>query len=124
MMFFKSKESGSADNNQFISLEIMDTLKEIEIKSQLKPVLIFKHSTRCGISSMIWRRFKSAVRQYEGRMDFYYLDLLSFRDISNEIANRYDIAHQSPQLIVIKNGVAVANASHYDILEINFQRFI
>ena len=73
---------------------------------------------------MVWRRFKSRVKEYEDQLDSYYLDLLMFRDISNEIASRYDIVHQSPQLIVIKNGVAVANASHYDILEINIRRFV
>ena len=124
MMFFKSRGSASSDSNQFLPLVSMDTLDEIETKSQLKPVLIFKHSTRCGISSMVWKRFQSAVKEYEGQMECYYLDLLSFREISNAIASRYDIVHQSPQLIVIKNGVAVAHNSHYDILEINFQRFV
>ena len=73
---------------------------------------------------MVWRRFKSRVKEYEDQLDCFYIDLLTFRDISNEIASRYDIVHQSPQLIVIKNGVVVANASHYDILEINIRRFV
>ncbi len=124
MMFFKSKGSDASDHDQFIPFVSIDTLNEIETKSNSKPVLIFKHSTRCGISSMVWRRFKSKVKEYKDQLDCYYLDLLTFRDISNEIASRYDIVHQSPQLIVIKNGVAVANASHYDILEINIRRFV
>ena len=124
MMFFKSRGSAGSDNNQFIPLVSLDILDEIETKSQSKPVFIFKHSTRCGISSMVWRRFQSAVKEYQGQMECYYLDLLSFREISNVIASRYEIVHQSPQLIVIKNGIAVAHSSHYDILEINFQRFV
>lgn len=124
MMFFKSRGSTGSDNNQFIPLVSLDILDEIETKSQSKPVFIFKHSTRCGISSMVWRRFQSAVKEYQGQMECYYLDLLSFREISNAIASRYEIVHQSPQLIVIKNEIAVAHSSHYDILEINFQRFV
>lgn len=124
MMFFKSRGSTGSDNNQFIPLVSLDILDEIETKSQSKPVFIFKHSTRCGISSMVWRRFQSSVKEYQGQMECYYLDLLSFREISNAIASRYEIVHQSPQLIVIKNGIAVAHSSHYDILEINFQRFV
>lgn len=73
---------------------------------------------------MVWRRFQSSVKEYQGQMECYYLDLLSFREISNAIASRYEIVHQSPQLIVIKNEIAVAHSSHYDILEINFQRFV
>ncbi|TNF08335.1 MAG: DUF2847 family protein, partial [Bacillota bacterium] len=45
----------------------------------------------------------------------YFLDLLNHRDVSNEIANRFQVVHQSPQLILIKNGVAVYNASHSEI---------
>ena len=85
----------------------------IKISSD-KPVLIFKHSTRCSISRMALKQFE---REYdlEGVVDAYFLDLITYRDISNEIASRFGVHHESPQLILIKNGKAVYNVSHSDI---------
>ena len=77
-------------------------------------VLIFKHSTRCSISSMALNRLESKWIDNE-KIPTYYLDLLNHRDISNEIADVFSIEHASPQVLLIKNGVCVYNASHTDI---------
>ena len=92
----------------------MGQLNEIINESTENAVLLFKHSTRCSISRM-------ALRQFENEFDLqlkvtpYFLDLLEHRDISNEIAIRFDVVHQSPQLILIKDGKAIYYASHSDI---------
>lgn len=100
----------------WIRLTDSKQLDEIVEKSNLKYQAIFKHSTRCGISSGVLRQFE---RQEDTReIDFYYLDLLSFRSISDEIASRFGILHQSPQLIVIKDGVVITHGSHYDIMNL------
>lgn len=88
----------------------VDTLKE---KSFQIPQVIFKHSTRCSISSMVMSRLeRSSVP--EGS-DFYYLDLIAYRDISNQLAEDFRVRHESPQVLVIKNGVCIYNESHMAI---------
>lgn len=95
-------------------LSSIDQLSEIEQLSKQKPVAIFKHSTRCSISAMVLSRFE---RSYESESAFepYFLDLIAFRDVSNEIASRYQVDHQSPQVILIQDGKAIFDASHNGI---------
>ncbi|WP_339658174.1 bacillithiol system redox-active protein YtxJ [Flavobacterium frigidarium] len=120
MSFFKNIFGSSENENQsnikmdWEPLNHIDQLNEIIAESKDKPVAIFKHSTRCSISRM-------ALKQFENEFDFpekvtpYFLDLIAFREISNDIASRFGVQHQSPQLILIKNGKAVYNTSHSDI---------
>jgi bacillithiol system protein YtxJ len=74
-------------------------------------VLLFKHSTRCSISSMALSRLESKWKDDE-KIPTYYLDLLNHRDISNEIESMYSVEHASPQVLLIKNGKCVYHASH------------
>jgi bacillithiol system protein YtxJ len=76
------------------------------------PVLIFKHSTRCSISSMAWDRLKRGWNENVEALPVYYLDLLNYRNISAEIAERFMIQHESPQALLISNGRCIWNASH------------
>lgn len=88
-------------------------LNDLIMHSQEKPVLIFKHSTRCIISKTVLRNFEKDVENSRDiPLDFYYLDLLSHRNISNNIAEFFNISHQSPQAILIKNEQAVYHTSH------------
>ena len=88
-----------------------DQLDQIDESSKQKPILLFKHSTSCPISAMALNRFEREYQQ-DASFDLYYLDLIAFRDISNEIANRYEVRHESPQVLLIKNGSATFNTSH------------
>lgn len=88
----------------------LDTLCE---KSHEKPVVIFKHSTRCSISTMAKGRLDRAG-SIEGA-DFYYLDLLAHRPLSNLIAERFSVYHESPQILVIRNGECTYDESHNGI---------
>jgi bacillithiol system protein YtxJ len=98
------------------NLEDLKQLDQIIEDSKSKEIAIFKHSTRCGISSMVKRSFETELKsKTDLKSDVYYLDLIQFREISNHIASKFDIAHQSPQLIIIKNGLATYNASHNSI---------
>jgi len=97
----------------FLTSEIQ--LDEIVKKSYENPQVIFKHSTRCSISNISMNKF---VRNYDipkGDADLYYLDLLNYRSVSDEVGYKFQVMHQSPQVLVIKNGEAVYNASHYAI---------
>jgi len=83
--------------------------------SNAKPVLIFKHSTRCGISSMALKSFEREYDLNDSQIELYFLDLLNYRDLSNKIALKFDITHQSPQVIVLQNEKVVYHNSHYQI---------
>ncbi len=107
----------------WLTLNTVDQLNEIAEKSKGKTQLIFKHSTRCGISRMVMNQFVSAY-DVESNVDLYYLDLLSYRDVSNEVGYKFQVMHQSPQLLVVKNGVVVAHASHGGINEMDLVSFI
>jgi len=78
-------------------------------------VAVFKHSTRCSVSSMAKRSLEFNWQSAANGMPVYFLDLLQHRDISNLIAETLQVAHQSPQLIIIKNGKAVYHASQSEI---------
>ncbi|NRB59190.1 MAG: bacillithiol system redox-active protein YtxJ [Winogradskyella sp.] len=106
----------------WIALNSIEQLNAIEDKSKTKTQLIFKHSTRCGISRMVMNQF---VSQYDldTNADLYYLDLLSYRDVSNETGYKFQVLHESPQLLVIKNGIAVAYASHGAINDLDLSKY-
>ncbi len=113
------KESKESEKLPWIALQSLEQLNEIEEKSKTKTQLIFKHSTTCGISRMVINMFKDNYDFSEEDFDLYYLDLHAYRDVSNETGFKFQVLHQSPQLLVIKNGVAVAHSSHGAISEID-----
>lgn len=90
-------------------------LDEIVEASKHQPVAILKHSTSCGISRMVLRQFEATYDIREEDMKLYFLDLLSYREISNKIASRFNVPHQSPQLIVLSEGKVIYDASHSEI---------
>lgn len=96
-------------------LEDENTLNEIIELSKEKPVMILKHSTRCSISSMALSRLENNWDLPEEKITPYYLDLIQFRNVSNAIATKFRVMHQSPQILVIKNGECVLDASHNSI---------
>ncbi|WP_395617178.1 bacillithiol system redox-active protein YtxJ [Aquirufa sp.] len=88
-------------------------LVEIVETSQEKPVVIFKHSTRCSISSTALNRFERAWDSEN--TPAYYLDLIAYRPISGQIAEQFAVEHQSPQVLVIDKGACPYSATHWDI---------
>jgi bacillithiol system protein YtxJ len=114
-IFGKSGNQISSESKvHWIPLTFMGQLDEIVAFSNQKPMVIFKHSTRCSISRMALKQFESEY-DLEDKVDVYFLDLLEHRDISNEIATRFGVYHQSPQLLLIKSGKSVYDVSHSDI---------
>ena len=97
----------------WIPLTSEDQLEDIKSQSSAKPVVIFKHSTRCSISTMAKGRLDRA-EQPQG-VDFYYLDLLAFRPISNKITEMFSVPHESPQLLLIKNAECIYEETHNGI---------
>ena len=100
----------------WIQLKTLAQLEELELASQKNPVLIFKHSTSCSISRATLDRLQRNYKTEELKsVSTYFLDLLTFREMSNAIAQKFEVEHQSPQAIVIKNGKAIYSASHFEI---------
>ena len=114
-LFGNSEEKKeTAGKINWIPLTDLGQLDEIVALSNEKPVAIFKHSTRCSVSRFALKQFENKFDSADA-VDTYFLDLIEHRTISNEIANRFHVVHQSPQLLLIKNGKSVYNVSHSDI---------
>src|SRR5262245_43642440 len=97
----------------WIELTEENQLATINEQSKNQPVVIFKHSTRCSISSMAKNRLERSA-QPENIL-FYHLDLIKYRDISNKIAKNYVVHHESPQILIIRNGECFYEESHNGI---------
>lgn len=115
---FKSTEDNLEDKNTGVPWQQLQSIDQLDIivkESQTKPVAIFKHSTRCGVSRGVLKSFERSYDLPNDGLKLYFLDLLANRDISNEIATRFKVHHESPQMIVLKNGEVVYHDSHYSI---------
>ena len=104
----------------FNSTEQFDDIIEA---SKVKPQLIFKYSTRCGISRMVLNQFVDGYNFSENELGLYFLDLINYRNVSNEVGYKFQVLHESPQLLVIKKGVVVAHSSHNGVNAIDLSRF-
>ena len=97
----------------WIPLQTENQLTEIREKSAGRPQVIFKHSTRCSTSAMVKGRLERA--RTPDSIDFYYLDLINYRPVSNKIAADFSVPHESPQVLLILNGQCVYDESHIGI---------
>ncbi|MEM9671753.1 MAG: bacillithiol system redox-active protein YtxJ [Cyclobacteriaceae bacterium] len=97
----------------FTPLTTIEQVDEIKGNSNQRPVIIYKHSTRCGISSVVLSRLERSWQPAEMQAaDFYFLDLISFRQVSQSVADTFGIRHESPQVLLISEGKCVYDASH------------
>ncbi len=110
-------QNSSSCKIKWIPFQDLGQLNEIINNSHEKPIIIFKHSTRCSVSRMALKQFENEfdVETLHCNVSTYLLDLLEYRPISNEIASRFGVFHQSPQLLLIKDGKSVYDVSHSDI---------
>ncbi len=91
----------------------MDSAEQINaIKHNEGYSLIFKHSTRCSISMMAKRRFEMDMDKLPSDMPLYFLDLIKYRDISSQVAHDFQVHHESPQMLLIKDGECILDQSH------------
>lgn len=97
------------------SIQSIEDLDQLISESYHSPQIIFKHSTRCNISGFVKNRLQKQDQQSDNGMTIHYLDLIQFRDISNLIAERFDVIHESPQLLVISDGNCTFHTSHLDV---------
>jgi len=113
-IFGEPKPNTNSSNITWTPMEHLGQIEEIIALSEQIPVIIFKHSTRCSISRMALKNFESEYVLGEN-VAAYFLDLISFREVSNEITSRFNVVHQSPQLLLIVGGKSVYDVSHSSI---------
>ncbi len=100
---------------QWEPLESVDQLDNVIKNSTLKPKVIFKHSTRCGISRMVLRQFENGFEKNDDEVTFYFLDLLNYKEVSAAVASKLNVVHQSPQVIILYNNEILHTESHQGI---------
>jgi bacillithiol system protein YtxJ len=128
MAFFKtifgSKDSISKENFQWTPLDQAEQLDQLVKESKSQYVLIFKHSTRCGISRFSLQNFESEFKPDPSKVSLYFLDILNNRGLSNAVASRFDVVHQSPQVLLIRNTNIIYAESHGQISAEDLQSLI
>jgi bacillithiol system protein YtxJ len=97
----------------WIVLNNVAQLDEIKEKSRTRPQVIFKHSTRCATSQLVRNRLER--NKISPDIDFYFLDLIGYRKVSDKIAETFEVYHESPQVLLIKNGECIYDESHLSI---------
>ena len=118
-LFRRGSEGDNVNVINWNKLENNSDIDKIIDQSELNTIVIFKHSTRCGISSSVLIRFEKQTKPLTDQANFYLLNVIQHRNISNEISQQFSIQHESPQLIIIKNREVIAYNSHYDILNMD-----
>lgn len=109
--------SRSSNTSGFPWTEITSTaqLEEVLQAPSGKAKVFFKHSTRCSISAMALRTFEREWKLDDQEYDLFFIDLIAHRDVSNAIAEKLHVIHQSPQVIVVKSDEVIYDASHHTI---------
>ena len=123
-IFSNSNNQSLQEAINWINLTNLDEITDIKTLSISESIFIFKHSTRCGISRMVKKQFEKLLLPNNNNVKVYYLDLLKYRNVSDAVSEVFQVRHQSPQLLIIRNGVAVKHASHYDITTISINKYL
>ena len=113
-LFGLSEEPGS-DGDYCISWKNMESQADLDLLETgraARPQILFKHSTSCGLSGMMLRRFEKRWESVGHLADFYYLDLIAHRKLSNAVVQRYGVPHQSPQLLILDEDGVRQHVSH------------
>jgi len=122
---FGKKEKTKKEKKElpWIPLESLDQLEVIAENSKNKPQVIYKHSRTCGISRMVLNMFTESY-DMDLDIDLYFLTIQSHRDVSNTIQDKFGVRHESPQLLVVKNGEVVFHTSHGAISDTDFTKYL
>ena len=122
---FGKKEKSVEEKRQlpWVHLESLEQLEGIEEKSNHRPQVIYKHSMTCGISSMVLKMFSDAY-EMDTECDLHFLTIQSHRDISNAVAHQFQVRHESPQLLIVKNGKVTYHTSHGAIADNDIKNYL
>ena len=122
---FGKKEKTTKEKKElpWIQLASLDQLKTITENSKDKPQVIYKHSSTCGISRMVLNMFTESY-DMDLDIDLYFLTIQSHRDVSNAIQDKFGVRHESPQLLIVKNGEVVFHTSHGAISDTDLTKYV
>ncbi|MGC4083497.1 MAG: bacillithiol system redox-active protein YtxJ [Vicinamibacterales bacterium] len=98
----------------FTPLRTLDEFDALIAASHTRPIVVFKHSPSCGTSAMAFDELSDLVEDGEGTA-VHLVDVLAVRPLSQAIAARVGVRHESPQVIVLRNGVVAWHGSHYRV---------
>lgn len=107
---------------KWLALTQKEQIEEIAALSHQKPCIIYKHSTRCAVSSIAKRRLESDWTFVEAEIAIFYLDVIQYRDVSKQVAEHFSVYHESPQLLLIQEGECTYEASHLEISVDEFRK--
>lgn len=111
----KEENNNGRQAINWTELTSSDDLKTLIEASYEKPQLIFKHSMTCGVSGMTKRRFEGDAGSFSDKYAFYLLVVQKNRELSGQVAVQFQVRHESPQLLIVKDGVVISHASHWQI---------
>jgi len=111
----KEENGNRREPVNWVKLISSDELKALREASYSLPQLIFKHSMTCGISGMTKRRFEAGAGSFADQYGFHLLVVQKNRQLSAQIEAEFQVRHESPQLLIVKNGSVIAHASHWQI---------
>lgn len=114
-MFWKKSNTEKPTPLNWQKLNTIEQLQNLKEESKKHPILIFKHSIRCSISSMALSRLEREWSEDLNKIQPYYLDLITYRQVSNAVETEFGVYHESPQMIVLDGGEVVFDASHMSI---------
>ena len=122
---FGKKEKTTKEKKElpWVQLASLDQLETITENSKNKPQVIYKHSSTCGISRMVLNMFSESY-DMDLDIDLYFLTIQSYRDVSNAIEDKFGVRHESPQLLIIKNGEVVFHTSHGAISDTDLTKYV
>lgn len=123
-IFSNSNNQSLQEAINWINLTNLDEITDIKTLSISESIFIFKHSTRCGISRIVKKQFEKLLLQNKNNIKVYYLDLLKYRNVSDAVSDVFQVKHESPQLLIIRNEEAVKHVSHYDITTISINKYL
>ena len=123
-IFSNSNNQSLQEVVNWINLTNLDEITDIKTLSISESIFIFKHSTRCGISRIVKKQFEKLLLQNKNNIKVYYLDLLKYRNVSDAVSEVFQVKHESPQLLIIRNEEAVKHVSHYDITTISINKYL
>lgn len=123
-IFSNSNNQSLQEAVNWINLTNLDEITDIKTLSISESIFIFKHSTRCGISRIVKKKFEKLLLQNKNNIKVYYLDLFKYRNVSDAVSEVFQVKHESPQLLIIRNEEAVKHISHYDITTISINKYL
>lgn len=122
---FGKKEKTNTEKKElpWVPLESLEQLETIKEKSKARPQIVYKHSRTCGISRMVLGMFTEGY-DMDLEVDIHFLTIQRNRDVSNAIEDQFKVRHESPQLLVIKNGEVVFHTSHGAISDVDLKQYL